>query len=163
MQLYDLEDIQEQGKEFVIDSDSKADWACKVIKQEQAETERLMQAIDEEISLLEEKKQYLQDQLQNKTSYLKSKLLNYFVDVEKKELKTCYKYKLPSADLVYMKPAVRYERDNAKILDWLTAHNKYEYIKTNPSVDWAELKKTDFFRDIDGITEVQTDAEFKIS
>ena len=163
MQLYDLDDIQEQGKEFVIDSDSKADWACKVIKQEQAETERLKNAIDEEISLLEEKKKYLDDQLENKTSYLKSKLLNYFVDVEKKELKTCYKYKLPSSDLVYMKPAVRYERDNDKIISWLTEHNKYEFIKTNPSVDWAELKKTDFFRDIDGITEIQTEAEFKIS
>lgn len=163
MQLYDLNDIQEQGKEFVIDSDSKADWACKVIKQEQAETERLQNAIDEEIALLEEKKKYLQDQLQNKTAYLKGKLCMYFETVEKKELKTCYKYKLPSADLVYMKPAVKYERDNDKIISWLTEHNKYEFIKTNPSVDWAELKKTDFFRDIDGVTEIQTEAEFRIN
>jgi hypothetical protein len=62
-----------------------------------------------------------------------------------------------------MKPAVRYERDNDKILSWLTEHSKFEYIKTNPSVDWAELKKADFFKEIDGVTEVQTDAEFKIS
>ena len=162
MPLYDLTDIQEENKEFIIDSDSKADWACKVIKQEQAETERLQKAIDEEIMMLNEKKKYYAEQCENKTSFLKSKLANYFETVEKKELKTCFKYKLPSADLVFMKPAVKYERDNDKIISWLTEHNKFEYIKTNPAVDWAELKKTDFFKEIDGITEVQTDAEFKI-
>ena len=162
MPLYDLTDIQEENKEFVIDSDSKADWACKVIKQEQAETERLQKTIDEEIMMLNEKKKYYAEQLENKTSFLKSKLANYFETVEKKELKTCFKYKLPSADLVFMKPAIKYERDNDKIISWLMEHSKFEYIKTNPSVDWAELKNTDFFKEIDGITEVQTDAVFKI-
>jgi phage host-nuclease inhibitor protein Gam len=163
MNLYDIDDIQQGNQGFIIDSDSKADWACKVIKSEQAETERLINAIDEEIEMLEEKKKYYTEQCCNKTAFLKNKLANYFETVEKKELKTCYKYKLPSADLVFMKPSVRYERDNDKILSWLTEHSKFEFIKTNPSVDWAELKKTDFFKDIDGITEVMTDAEFKIS
>jgi len=163
MNLYDLDDIQQENQEFIIDSDSKADWACKVIRSEQAEAERLINAIDEEIAMLNEKKKYYAEQFENKTAYLKSKLQMYFRTVESRELKTCYKYKLPSAELVYMKPAVKYERDNDKILSWLTEHSKFEYIKTNPSVDWAELKKADFFKEIDGVTEVQTDAEFKIS
>ena len=163
MQLYNLVDIQEENKEFIIDSDSKADWAVKIIKQEQAETQRLINTIDEEIMMLNEKKKYLAEQNESKTSYLKNKLAEYFKSVETKELKTCFKYKLPSADLVYMKPAVRYERDNDKILTWLSEHNKFEYIKTNPTIDWQELKKTTFFKDIDGITEVLTEAEFKIN
>jgi phage host-nuclease inhibitor protein Gam len=162
MYEYEIEDITNEKEPFVINTDGKADWACKVIKQEQADTERLQKTIDEEIMMLNEKKKYYAEQLENKTSFLKSKLANYFETVEKKELKTCFKYKLPSADLVFMKPAVKYERDNDKIISWLTEHNKFEFIKTNPAVDWAELKKTDFFKEIDGITEVQTDAVFKI-
>lgn len=160
--MYDLEDIVEEKQEFTIDSDAKADWACKIIKQEEAEVERLTATIDEEIEMLKAKKDRLQEQLIGKTSFLKGKLAQYFETVEKKELKTCFKYKLPSADLVFVKPSIQYERDNDKILSWLTEHNKFDYIKTNPSIDWAELKKTEFFKDIDGITEIQTPARFEV-
>ena len=161
--MYDIEDISDNEKqEFVVDSDSKADWCCKIIKQEQSEFERLSNTIDEEIQILKNKKERLQQQLENKTAFLKGKLADYFETVEKKELKTCYKYKLPSADLVFVKPSIQYERDNEKILNWLTENSKFEYIKTNPSVDWQELKKTEFFNNIDGITEIQTPARFEV-
>ena len=162
--MYDIEDIiaDNEKQEFIVDSDSKADWCCKIIKQEQAEVERLSNTIDEEIEILKAKKERLQQQLENKIGFLKGKLANYFETVEKKELKTCFKYKLPSADLVFVKPTIQYERDNDKILSWLTEHSKYEYIKTNPTVDWAELKKTEFFKDVDGITEIQTPARFEV-
>ena len=160
--MYELEDITEEKQDFVVDSDSKADWCCKIIKQEQAEFERLSNTIDEEIEILKRKKEQLEQQLTNKTGYLKSKLADYFETVEKKELKTCFKYKLPSADLVFVKPTVQYERDNDKIISWLTENNKFDYIKTNPSVDWAELKKTSFFKDVDGVTEVQVPARFEV-
>lgn len=160
--MYELEDITNEKQEFIVDSDSKADWCVNIIKQEEAEFERLFNTIDEEIEMLKNKKERLKEQLQHKTSFLKGKLIEYFDTVEKKELKTCLKYKLPSADLVYVKPSIQYERDNEKIMSWLTEHNKLEYIKTNPSVDWAELKKTTFFKDIDGVTEIQTPARFEV-
>lgn len=161
--MYDLEDITDNEKqEFVIDSDTKADWACKIIKKEEAEVERLSRTIDEEIEILENKKRRLSEQLVNKVGFLKSKLADYFETVEKKELKTCFKYRLPSADLVFVKPTIQYERDDTKIIDWLTEHNLVDYIKVKASVDWAELKKTEFFRDINGITEVMTEARFEV-
>lgn len=160
--MYELEDIADEKQEFTITDDLKAEWAVKIIKQEEAETQRLVETIEQEIELLKVKKERLQQQLGNKTAFLKGKLADYFETVEKKELKTCYKYKLPSADLVFVKPSIQYERDNDKILNWLMANSKFEYIKTNPSVDWAELKKTEFFKDIDGITEIQTPARFEV-
>jgi hypothetical protein len=160
--MYELEDIQAQDETFVIDTDAKADWALKIIQQERAEFERLNNTIDEEIEILENKKKRLQEQLVNKTGFLKSKLADYFETVDKKELKTCFKYKLPSGDLVFYKPSITYERDNAKILNWLSDNNKYEYIKTNPTVDWAELKKTAFFEDIDGVVKVENPASFDV-
>lgn len=161
--VYDIEDITEEKKEFVIDSDAKAEWAINIIKQEQKEQERLVNIIDEEIAILEAKRQKILDN--SKTSFLKGKLAQYFESIaaeNKKELKTCIKYKLPSGDLVFTKPQPKYERDNDKIISWLTKHNKFEYINTNPTVNWSELKNTEFFKDIDGITEIMSEAKFEV-
>ena len=166
-EIYDLEDIYteevEQGKEpFRVLDDKTADWCIKIIKQEESETERLLKTIDEEIDILEAKKKRLQSQLQSKTGFLKGKLAEYFDTVEKKELKTQLKYTLPSGSLVFVKPSVRYDRDNDRILNWLTENNKYEYIKTNPTVDWAELKKNEDITKIDGVTAVEQPARFEV-
>ena len=160
--MYDLEDIQEEKQEFVIDTDAKADWALKIIQQENKEVERLCKTIDEEIEMLKLKKQRITDSLDNKTGFLQGKLFEYFDTIQPRELASCYKYKLPSGELVYKKPTVKYERDDEKILDWLANNGKSDYIKHTLSVDWAELKKTDFVNQVDGITEVQVPARFEV-
>lgn len=160
--VYDIEDITEDKQEFVIDSDSKADWALSIIKQEQDEQNRLLASIDEQIEILKAKRERIADN--DKCRFLKGKLNEYFESLTdgKREMKTCIKYKLANGELVYKKPQIQYERDNDKIITWLSEHNKFEYIKTNPTVDWKELSKTEFFRDIDGITEVTTEAKFEV-
>ena len=165
--MFELEDLltEEESvekKEFIIDDDLKADWACKIIKQEEAEKDRLINVINEEISLLELKKEKLENQFINNTGFLKCKLNDYFNTVEKKELKTCFKYKLPNAELVFTKSKIKYERDNEKILNWLNANDKYDFIKVTHSIDWENLKKADFFSQVDGITETQTEAKFEV-
>lgn len=160
--MYDLEDIAEEKQEFVIDTDTKADWALKIIQQENKEVERLCKTIDEEIEMLKLKKQRITDSLDNKTGFLQGKLFEYFDTIQPRELASCYKYKLPSGELVYKKPTVKYERDDEKILDWLANNGKSDYIKHTLSVDWAELKKTDFVNQVDGITEVQVPARFEV-
>lgn len=162
MYEYEIEDITNEKEPFRVDCDSKADWCVKIIKQEEAETERLIDTINQEIDILKAKKERLQSQLQSKTGFLKGKLAEYFDTVEKKELKTQLKYILPSGSLVFVKPSIRYDRDNEKILNWLTENNKYEYIKTNPTVDWAELKKNEDITKIDGVTPVPVEARFEV-
>lgn len=160
--VYDIEDITEEKKEFVIDSDSKADWALSIIKQEQDEQQRLLNSIDEQIEILKAKRERIAEN--DKCRFLKGKLNEYFESIQdgKREMKTCIKYKLANGELVYTKPKVSYERDNDKIITWLSEHNKFEYIKTNPTVDWKELSKTEFFSQIDGVTEVTTEAKFEV-
>lgn len=162
MYEYEIEDITNEKEPFRVDCDSKADWCVKIIKQEEAETERLIDTINQEIDILKVKKERLQSQLQSKTGFLKGKLAEYFDTVEKKELKTQLKYTLPSGSLVFVKSTIRYDRDNEKILNWLTENNKYEYIKTNPTVDWAELKKNEDITKIDGVTPVEQPARFEV-
>ena len=160
--MYDLEDVIEEKQEFVIDTDLKADWALKIIQKERQEVERLCKTIDEEIEVLKLKKQRIVDSLDNKTGFLQGKLFEYFRTVESKELKTCYKYKLPSGDLIYNKETVKYERDDEKIIQWLTDHNHMDYIKVKPSVNWAELKKTDFVDKINGVTKLNVPMRFEV-
>jgi hypothetical protein len=160
--MYDLEDITEERQEFVINTDAKADWALKIIQQERREVERLRKTIDEEIEMLKLKKQRIADSLDNKIGFLQGKLFEYFNTIEPRELKTCYKYKLPSGELVYNKETVKYEKNDEKIIQWLTDHNHMDYIKVKPSVDWAELKKTDFVDEIDGITQVKVPMKFEV-
>ena len=160
--MYDLEDIQEENQEFVIDTDAKADWALKIIQKERQEVGRLTRTIDEEIEMLKLKKQRIADSLDNKIGFLQSKLFDYFKVITPKESKTCYKYKLPSGELVYNKETVKYERDDEKIIQWLTDHNHMDYIKVKPSVDWAELKKTDFVDEIDGVTKLNVPMNFVV-
>lgn len=162
--IYDFDTIEseEQQKEFKITDDKGAEWAIKKIKFEQANTDRLIACIDDEIEQLKAKKEEIKNR--NNTAFLKGKLCEYFESVKNnaKETKTQLKYELPSGDLIFKKPSKSYERDNDKIIAWLTENNKFEYIKTNPSVDWAELKKVDFLLDIDGVTEIQTEAKFEV-
>lgn len=160
--MYEIEDIIEEKQGFIIDTDAKADWTLRVIQKERQEVERLAKTIDEEIEMLKLKKQRITDSLDNKIGFLQSKLFDYFRTVESKELKTCYKYTLPSGELVYNKETVKYERDDEKIIQWLTDHNHMDYIKIKPSVDWAELKKTEFVNEIDGITQVKVSRKFEV-
>ena len=121
--MYKLEDIcsEEQKEEFRISDDKTADWALKIIQKERQEVERLCKTIDEEIEMLKLKKQKIADSLDNKTGFLQGKLFDYFRTVESRELKTCYKYKLPSGELVYNKETVKYERDDEKIRGLLSS------------------------------------------
>lgn len=161
--MYELEDITDTEKqEFVITDDLKAEWAIKIIKQEEAETQRLVDTIEQEIDLLQAKKSRLQEQLVNKTGYLKSKLADYFETVEKKELKTQLTYKLPSGTLAFIKPTVKYEHDDEKILKYLRDNDRFEYIKVEHKLNWAELKKNEDITKIDGVIEVQVPARFEV-
>lgn len=158
--MYELEDVIEEKQEFIIDTDLKADWALKIVQKERQEVGRLTKTIDEEIEMLKLKKQRIQNSLDTKVGFLQSKLFDYFKIITPKELKTCYKYVLPSGELVYNKETVKYERDDEKIIQWLTDHNHMDYIKVRPSVDWAELKKTDFVDEIDGVTKLNVPMTF---
>lgn len=162
--MYELEDIcsEEQKENFSITNDKLADWALKIIQKERQEVERLCKTIDEEIEMLKLKKQKIADSLDNKIGFLQGKLFEYFQTVESKELKSCYKYKLPSGELVYNKEVVKYERDDEKIIQWLTDHNYMDYIKVKPAVDWQELKKTEFVDEIDGVTKLNVPMTFVV-
>ena len=126
---------------FVIDNDSKADWAIEKIMAENAERDRLIKLADERIKELSDKKKELIDKAADKTNYLTALLRIYFESVKPSSVtKTQAKYKLLTGTLVMKKQQPEYVRDEQIMMDWARA-NAPDYIKVSESVNWGELKK----------------------
>ena len=111
--------IQEDKQEFIIDTDRKAEWALMKIREEKAESQRLINLCNSEIIRYQAALKKAQDALESKTGYMKAKLLEYFQTVPRKTSKTQETYKLPSGTLKMKFPAPEYVKDEDKLTEWL--------------------------------------------
>lgn len=126
--------------DFVIDNDSKAEWALKKIKAAQDEHDRLIALADEEEERLKVKRARIDSKLETDTSYLKYLLSKYIDTVTCKETKTQKSYQLLTGKVVRKYGGIDYKRDEEKLLAWTSLY-KPEFVKVKSSVDWAGLKK----------------------
>ena len=132
--------LLEGSNEFKITDDSTADWAIEKINAARAERDRLLSLVEEKIEQLEEKRKLLIVNFEDDTSYLRSKLMEYFSTVKTQDTKTMKKYKLVSGTLILKKQQPMYERDEAKLLTWAET-TAPELVKVKKEVSWADLKK----------------------
>ncbi len=136
------ENINEaHSKDFLIDSDTKAEWALKKIKEAQDEHDRLLALVIEEEQLLQAKKEQIDKRLDSDTAYLRSLLMAYMEGVKCKETQTQKSYQLLTGKLIRKKGTIDFIRDEDKLLEW-TKQNKPDLVKAKYSVDWSTLKKT---------------------
>lgn len=141
--LQHLDDGQdEDGKEFKIDNDKKADWALNIIAEERKEAERLKELAKQQIEEIEMKIKYIEEKSERKTAFLKSCLAQYFETVPHKATKTQESYKLLSGSLVFKLPKLNMVKDDAKLLEYFHKNGMEEYIKTEEKPVWGEFKKT---------------------
>ena len=131
-----------ENQSFVVDSDVKAEWAIKKIREEQAEHDRFVAVCQEMIEEYKLKIETAGKKLESDTAFFKSQLASYFVTVEKKCSKTQESYKLPSGTLVLKHQKPELQRDEGKLVKFVKELGLNDYIKTKESVDWAELKQT---------------------
>lgn len=147
-----INEMMDNEDRFAIDDDGKAEWALNKIAEEKAETQRMINVANSMIMKYQEKIEVYQKQFENKTTFLKEQLRQYFETVPHKITKTQETYKLPSGTLKLKKQNPEYIRDEEKLLEWVKA-NKISYVKSKKSVDWAELKKELNFVDDKALTE----------
>lgn len=136
VKLYGAEEVQEC---FVIDNDSKADWAARVVKEEAEERDRLLALVKAERERLDEKEEEILHRYEQKTEYLTGQLLSYMATVKTRDTPTQSSYALLNAKLVYKKPKVDIQPGEA-LVGWLEA-NRPELVKVEKKPDWAEVKK----------------------
>jgi len=171
--LYEvLEPEIEENNDFTIDNDSKAEWALSIIKAEKADRDRLIAVCEEKIKEYQEKIEQFKKRFENRTSYLVSLLNQYFQTVPKKKTKTQETYKLPSGTLKLKLPSIEYQRDDAKLVEWLKSSGMNEFIQVKEAPKWAELKKrvivsgdkviTEDGEIVEGIAVVEKPARFEV-
>lgn len=140
--LQHLDDGQdEDGKEFKIDNDKKADWALNIIAEERKEAERLKELAKQQIEEIEMKIKYIEEKSERKTAFLKSCLAQYFETVPHKATKTQETYKLLSGSLIFELPKQNMVKDDDKLLEYFHSNGMKEFIKIKESPAWEEFKK----------------------
>ena len=132
--------LMEESNEFRITDDLMADWAVEKINAARAERDRLVSLVQEKIEQLQEKRQLYIVNFEENTSFLRAKLMDYFMTVKTQDTKTMKKYKLVSGTLVMKKQQPYYERDEAALLGWAET-TVPELVKVKKEVSWADLKK----------------------
>lgn len=132
--------LLEESGEFRITDDLMADWAVEKINAARTERDRLVSLVEEKIGQLEEKRQLYIVNFEENTSYLRGKLMDYFMTVKTQDTKTMKKYKLVSGTLVLKRQQPLYERDEAALLTW-AEQTAPELVKVKKEVSWADLKR----------------------
>ena len=123
---------------FKVDTDNKAEWAMRKIKEETAKNDRLVAICNEVIGEYKHKLLEYGKKLDNKTGYFKSQLQQYFDTVQHEATKTQETYELPSGKLIKKLGGYSYDLDDKKLIDNDLADG---FVETTKKVKWAELKK----------------------
>lgn len=135
-----LEEEETETSDFAIETDEMAEWALKKVLAAKEEKERLSALIEREREILDHKQKEIDKRYESDTSYLILKLNEYFQTVKHKETKTQESYQLLSGKLVFKKPTQKIEQQKEALLEWCK-ENAPEYVKTEQSVEWGQIKK----------------------
>lgn len=126
---------------FRIDNDNKADWALRVIRDNNAERDRIIEIAKAQIEELKAQIEEITTKYDSKTSYLKNLLAEYVMSVPRKETKTQETYQLLTGKLIVKKAAQKMVPNDDTIVKYLEDNELNEYIKVKKAPDWAEFKK----------------------
>lgn len=137
---------QQYDEQFTISDASTADWAIEQIKQEQDRMEMFEEVIKIKIEELKNQLKEEKEKSVNSTSFLRHKLADYISNenVPSKETKTQISLKLPSGTVKVVKSKLKLVNDKANANELLEycKENAQDFVKTEESVMWGELKKT---------------------
>lgn len=137
----DGQEAPQEKKAFVIDDDNKADWAIRKIDEEKQEFNRIRELAEEQTARIEQKVEAAERRFNQRTSYLRSLLGSYFMQVPRRKTKTQESYRLLSGSLVLKLPKVKPVYEEDELVEYLKESGMPDYIKTEEKVRWGELKK----------------------
>ena len=143
---------EEQQDGFKIDSDSKAEWAVKRIKEAEREQNRLLALVDEERAELDVREKEILDNYAKKTDGLKALLEEYlraqYAKEEARETNTQITYQLLSGKLVYKKSGLELKHNADVLVNWCKEHLP-DAVNVTYTPKWAEIKKK--IKVVDGV------------
>lgn len=128
---------------FVIDSDQKAEWALRKIKEREAEFKRVEALGNSDIErvakLIEEEKA----KCDSDTAFFRAALDAYMDTVKCRETKTgIRKYKLLSGSLVRKPGTTTFAHNDERLTDYLLRSGRTDMIRVKQVPLWGEYKRT---------------------
>lgn len=126
-----MENNVEEG--FVIDTDAKAAWALRKIKEARDDRDMWVKWYKDKIAEIEAATDF-------NTMNLEHMLAEYFASVPHKKTKTQESYTLPEGKLVMKTQNPEYKRDDKAVIEWLKANKPGQFVKVKEELDWAGLK-----------------------
>jgi len=151
----DIEEFEEsiaedERKEFKLNTPQLCDWAIEKIKEEKARCQMFVDVANSKIEILKEQIKEEQRKSESRNSYLLFKL-NEYLDMDgvpAKTTKTSKKLVLPSGVIKRTLEKLDFEstcgtkelKKDEKLIAW-AKDNAKEFIKTEESVLWGDLKK----------------------
>lgn len=129
-----MSELLQEVESFVIDTDAKAEWALRKIKEARADR-------DTWVAWYKEKIVEITAQTDADTANLERMLLDYFASVPHKKTKTQESYKLPCGKLVLKTQNPEYKRDDKTVIEWLKLNGQDNFVKVKEELDWAGLKE----------------------
>lgn len=141
--VFDPDAEQDSGepRRFVIDSDEKAEWAVKKIREAEEEHDRLAALIEQERAALDEKKAKFDAALERDTAFLKAALSDYMRTVKCKATKTQESYQLLSGKLIRKRAGVDFSVDSEALAGWLRESGREDLLSVTVKPMWGEIKK----------------------
>ena len=128
-----MSEIIREEEQFVIDTDEKALWALKKIKE--ARDDR-----DMWVAWYKQKIEEITAATDENTANLETMLSAYFDTVPHKKTKTQESYTLPGGKLILKTQNPEYKRDDKTVIEWLKNNGQEQFVKTKEELDWAGLK-----------------------
>lgn len=128
----------EPRPEFIVDSDRKADWCLRQIKEKQDEIDRWTEHY-------KQLAQAITDQLNDDIAFFSAQLERYLMrqidNKFTKATKTQISYQLPAGKLILKHQEPEYKPNDEILVPWLEQNNP-EFVKVKKTADWSGLKKT---------------------
>ena len=161
--MSELLNIETEG--FVIDSDAKAEWALKKIKEARDDRDRWVAWYKDQIEKINKQTDF-------DTLNLERMLAEYFATVPHKKTKTQESYTIPGGKLILKTQNPEYIRDDKTVIEWLKKNNGGQFVKVKEELAWSELKgATSVFEDhivtedgevVPGIEVIEREAKFVV-
>lgn len=123
----------EDAPEFVVDNDSKADWALRKILEARNERDRMVAHFKRQIELAE-------SACQRTEETMSALLMPYMDQVPAKRTKTQTTWQLPSGTIRIKQQAPEFRRDDAVLADWMLVNGFDRFVDRVPKPQWAKLK-----------------------
>lgn len=135
------EHIAEQiDDRFVIDSDDKADWALRKIKEAENEIEKAEYFAESQIRQIENWKVKQTDGHRDSIEYFQSLLAEY-AQRKREEDPKFKSITLPSGNVGFRKKPVKWVYNDEQVLKTLESENMNDFIKVEKKIDKRSIKK----------------------